>query len=72
LENALLNLRRSCLDYSEAKEILETQHGYVDYLKGRVMKVDLSKDELSTWLFNRDNSDNAAENVIEALKSAKK
>jgi len=34
---------------------------YFDYLKGRVMKVDLSKDDLDTRLYNRDNGDNAAE-----------
>lgn len=37
---------------------------YFDYLKGRVMKVDLSKDELDTRLYNRDNGPNAAEDAI--------
>jgi len=37
---------------------------YFDYLKGRVMKVDLSKDELNTALYNRDNGPNAAEDAI--------
>jgi hypothetical protein len=59
------------LDYSEAKEILECQRGYVDYLKGRVMKVDLSRDTLSTRMFNRDNGDGAAEAVIKNLREAK-
>lgn len=28
------------------------------------MKINLAKDELETWLYNRDNGANAAENVI--------
>jgi len=59
------------LDYSEAKEILECQRGYVDYLKGRVMKVSLTEDTLNTRLFNRDNGTGAAEDVIKNLRSTK-
>lgn len=33
---------------------------YFDYLKGRVMKVDLSGDDLNTTLYNRDNGEGAA------------
>lgn len=42
---------------------------YFDYLKGRVMKVDLGKDVLDTFLYNRDNGEGAAEEVIESLRS---
>lgn len=42
-----------------------------DYLNGRVMKVDLSGDELNTWLYNRDNGDGAAERIIESLRHEK-
>lgn len=59
------------LDYNEAKEILDSQRGYVDYLKGRVMKVDLKGDTLSTRMFNRDNGDGAAEAIIKNLRAAK-
>jgi len=41
---------------------------YFDYLKGRVMKVDLSGDELDTFLYNRDNGAGAAEQIVAALK----
>lgn len=51
------------MDESEAEHILHNQT-YFDYLEGRVMKVDLSKDELRTDLYNRDNGENAAENAI--------
>ena len=40
-----------------------------DYLKGRVMKVDLSKDEFDPWLYDRDNGFEAAQNVINTLRS---
>ena len=43
----------------EARELLK-QTTYFDYLKGRVMKVDLSGDELETRLYDRDNGDGAA------------
>lgn len=41
-----------------------------DYLKGRVMKVDLSGDTLRTWGYNRDNGASAAEAVVAALREA--
>jgi hypothetical protein len=39
----------------------DAQNLYFDYLHGRVMKIDLSKDELNTVLYNRDNGHVAAE-----------
>ncbi len=38
-----------------------------DYLKGRVMKVDLGGDELNTWGYDRDNGDGAALRAIGEL-----
>lgn len=40
-----------------------------DYLKGRVMKVDLSTDDVDTQWYNRDNGENAAEDAVAALRS---
>ena len=37
---------------------------YFDYLKGRVMKIDVSENPLDTRLYNRDNGKNAAEDSI--------
>ncbi len=52
----------------EAAKILEESHDkYFDYLKGRVMKISLAKDEVETWLYNRDNGNGAAERVIGVL-----
>lgn len=53
---------------SEAAKILKEQT-YFDYLKGRVMKINLANDEVNTWLYNRDNGEGEAERVIEELRS---
>jgi hypothetical protein len=55
--------RDHIMDESEAAQLLESQT-YFDYLEGRVMKVDLSGNELRTSSYNRDNGENAAENAI--------
>jgi len=52
----------------EAQNILDNrQSKYFDYLKGRVMKVNLANDEIDTRLYNRDNGVNAAEEIISKL-----
>lgn len=53
----------------QAKVLLEKQY-YFDYLQGRVMKIDLSKDELFTGLYNRDNGSGAAERIIDGLRGS--
>jgi len=53
----------------EATELLKDQT-YFDYLKGRVMKVDLTGDTLDPWGYDRDNGQGAAANVIATLKEA--
>ncbi len=59
----IFNYDANPMDYDEAKKILKHQT-YFDYYKGRVMKIDLSGDELDTCLYNRDNGEKAAENFI--------
>lgn len=51
------------MDENEAKNLLKKQT-YFDYLKGRVMKIDLSKNELDPWLYDRDNGAGKAEKVL--------
>lgn len=51
----------------EAESLLKGQT-YFDYLKGRVMKVDLSGDELDPWLYDRDNGQGAAQRVIDSMR----
>lgn len=47
----------------EAEEILK-QQTYFDYLKGRVMKVDLSGESFDPWLYDRDNGEGSAERAL--------
>ncbi len=43
---------------------------YFDYLNGRVMKIDLSYDEVSTAMYNRDNGEGSAERIIEQIRAS--
>ena len=51
---------------NEAAQLFET-HTYFDYLKGRVMKVDLSGDEFDPRLYDRDNYEGAAQDAINSI-----
>ena len=44
----------------QAQELIAKGDGYFDYLYGRVMKVDLSGDQLDPYLYDRDNGQGAA------------
>lgn len=50
----------------QAAALLE-EHTYFDYLRGRVMKVDFSGDELDPALYDRDNGEGAACRAVEAI-----
>lgn len=52
----------------QAEEIVGSGRTCFDYLKGRVMKVDIGGDEVNTYAYNRDNGDGAAEFYIQKLK----
>ena len=53
-----------------AKLLEENPYGYFDYLKGRVMKVDLtSDDEFDPRLYDRDNGEGAAQAVINSIRN---
>ena len=43
-----------------------------DYLKGRVMKIDLTKDELDPRLYDRDNGPGAAAKALEGVINGQK
>ena len=51
---------------SEAKQIIDSGQTYFDYLKGRIMKVNLEGDTFDPWLFDRDNGQGAAEKALNA------
>lgn len=44
---------------------------YFDYVKGRPLKIDLSGDEMDTWLYNRDQGEGAAERIVAELRAQK-
>lgn len=48
---------------SEAQDLLKKRQ-YFDYLKGRVMKVNLEGDEFDPALYDRDNGQGAAEQAL--------
>lgn len=54
------------MSVDEARKLLK-ESTYFDYIKGRVMKIDLSGDEFDPWLYDRDNGEGAALHIISAL-----
>lgn len=52
----------------EAQKLLDSGTTYFDYLKGRVMKIDLSADEFSPRLYDRDLGDGAAQRAVESIQ----
>ena len=54
----------------EATELMEAQSGRFDYVKGRVLKVNLSSDTLSPYLYDRDNGDGACARIVAVVKAA--
>lgn len=50
------------------RELLK-ERTYFDYLYGRIIKVNLSKDEFEEWLYDRDNGLGTAQMAIDNLKS---
>ena len=51
----------------EAQKLLDDGQTCFDYLQGRVMKIDLSSDELDTWLYDRDIGDGECERVVSSI-----
>lgn len=52
----------------EAEEIMNKSGVHFDYLKGRVMKVDLSGDEIDPSYYDRDNGAREVQRIISALR----
>lgn len=56
------------ISVDDARELLKKTKSF-DYLYGKVMKVDLSKDdEFDEWLYDRDNGEGKAQSVVAKLK----
>jgi len=63
----IFQAKPGAMSEAEAQKLLDSGQTYFDYLHGKVMKIDLSGDELETWLYNRDNGQGSAERIIESL-----
>ncbi len=61
-----LHFTSEVMGKEEAQELLKG-FKYFDYLKGRIMKVDLRGDELNPALYDRDNGEGAAERAIATI-----
>ena len=48
----------------EAKQMLDSGQHYFDYVRGRVMKISLRKDNLNVALYDRDNGPGAAAKAL--------
>lgn len=62
----VLHYKNEDMTEEQAAELLQ-KHERFDYLHGRVMKVDLSGDELNPRLYDRDNGHGAAARAIQGL-----
>lgn len=59
----------STMSTNEARTRFGPSFGEVDYVDGRVMKVDLSGEVFDPWLYDRDNGAGAAATVVNLLRS---
>lgn len=64
----VLHAKPDDMSIEEARALLAAGQLRFDYLHGRVMKIDLSKADLWTALYNRDNGEGAAEAIITELR----
>lgn len=55
----------------DARECIDDQGDdlFFDYVGGRAVKADLSRDEIDPWGFDRDNGDGAMQRIIDQLRS---
>jgi hypothetical protein len=54
----------------DAGQVIEQDGMHFDYLRGRVMKIDIEGDALNPRLYDRDNGDGAAERAVAPLRAA--
>ncbi len=63
----ILHFDPTRMSSGDAQILLDDGQTYFDYLKGRVMKVDLSGDSLDPFLYDRDNGEGAAARAVEGI-----
>lgn len=67
-ERGFLQTSSEDMTIEQAQSLFDEGYSYFDYLKGRNIKVDLSKDEFEEWLYDKDNGSGAAQAVIDKIK----
>ena len=67
-----LHYTPGAMTHAEAKEYVTNTEPwlYFDYIKGRVLKVDLSADMLDPRLYDRDNGTGATARVVASIRKA--
>ncbi|MFI3241592.1 MAG: hypothetical protein R3Y43_03400 [Alphaproteobacteria bacterium] len=60
-----MSIADAIIEVEEAKKYSYRGQISFDYVNGRVMKVDIGKDEFDPWLYDRDNGEGAAAKAIE-------
>lgn len=60
----ILDFEEGDMPIEEAREMLATGHTFFDYVKGRVMKVNLSGDSFDPFMYDRDNGPDAARTAL--------
>jgi hypothetical protein len=52
------------MSVKEAQKLLDVTAGAFDYVRGRVLKVDLTGASFNPWLYDRDNGEGAAHKAL--------
>ncbi len=61
------HVKAHIMTQDEAQELLDTGKLKFDYLHGRLLKINLSRDEMETTWYNLHNGENAAEIALDVL-----
>ena len=64
-----LDYKAEKMSIEEAEAIIEEEGYSYDYLIGRVIKINIGRDEIDPSLYDRDNGKGAAQSVVDELKS---
>lgn len=65
-----LQYQKEAMTAAEGETLLQGERPYFDYLRGRVMKIEIAGDEIDTYLYDRDNGPGAGEAAIQALRES--
>lgn len=67
----MLHFEGEPMTHKEAADLLK-EFTYFDYVKGRPLKIDLSKDTLRVGLYDRDQGEGQGRAIIDSLRKGKR